>query len=233
MAPRSLGTAPLVSWFRRRPTSAPVNHVAFGTFCHIAWTLRETGLRRWTGPFDWIFSTPAMLSECLADDFSALLDPGQLESVPAERRTHGARRQCRHPAFEARYGLPTLFNHHDPSRPGPDRRALERAVGRLRAALAGPGRNQLYLLSECAWPEAELAELGARLGRYPSRNRLLVLAVESGGGRADAERTGGDGVARLDLRLRTRTRSQSVRFGDPADDELLRRTLLALAAEAG
>lgn len=212
------------------PARDAVNHVALGTFCHAASALRDAGLRRWTGPFDWIFSTPAMIEACLADDFAALLDPGQLESVPAESRTNGADRQCRHPAYEARYGLPILFNHHDPARLPADRRALERAVGRLRAALAGPGRNCFYMLSEYRWPEEELGALAARLDRYPSRNLLVVIAVESGP-RAAAET--GDAVGRLDIRLSTGTRSRSVRFGDPADDELLRRTLLSVAERAG
>lgn len=172
-----------------------------------------------------------MIAECLDDDFASFLDPLQLESVPAERRTHGARRQCRHPVLERRFGLPTLFNHHDPSRPGPDRRALERAVRRLRAALAGPGRNVLYMMSESRRPDSEVGLLADRLAAYPSRNLFVSISVESGAPRPEIDMHG-DGVRRLDIRLSTVTPSQSTRFGDPADDDLLRRTLLSVAALA-
>jgi len=35
-------------------------------------------------PFDWTFSSPAMVSDCLADDFKAFLDPR--EYIPIGKR---------------------------------------------------------------------------------------------------------------------------------------------------
>lgn len=213
----------------RRPS--PVEHVALGTFCHVASALRDAGLRRWTGPFDWIFSTPAMISACLADDFAALLDPAQLASVCPAELAHGAKRQGRHLVYEERYGLPPLFNHHDPVASPADARSFERATGRLRAALGAGGRNVLYMMSEVRWPEDEVAELASRLGRTASRNTLAILTVE-GGAAAHASTMGErnvEGCRVLDVDLRTYSRSTGIAFSDPRDtpflDSMLRKVV--------
>lgn len=218
-------------WLPARP--GDVAHIGFGTFCHIAAALRDCGLRGWTGPFDWIFSTPAMLGDCLDDDFAALLDPRHLESVAPGALTNGAKRQCRHRLYQERYGLPTLFNHHDPAGVSQDRNALERAVARMRAALGGPGANVLYMMSETFWPEPELAALAARLGALPSRNTLAVIALDGRGHprswsmEPPAERS--DGIVHVSLM--TGSRSRGAAFVDPADDAFLRVALPAIAAE--
>lgn len=214
----------------RRPP--PVAHVALGTFCHIASALRDAGLRRWTGPFDWIFSTPAMISACLADDFAAFLDPANLASVAAADLAHGAKRQGRHLLYEARYGLPPLFNHHDPAASASDARSFGRAAARMRATL-GPGhRNILYMMSEIRWPEDEIAELAGRLGRTQARNTLAILTVE--GGAADHAWTTGErdveGCRVLDVDLRTRSRSTGIAFSDPQDAPFLDAVLREVAA---
>ena len=212
--------------------ASPVAHVALGTFCHIASALRDAGLRRWTGPFDWIFSTPAMISACLADDFAAFLDPAQLASVPAAELAHGAKRQGRHPVYEARYGLPPLFNHHDPAASASDARSFERAVGRMRDALGPGGRNLFYMMSEIRWPEDEVSELAARLGRTASRNTLAVLTVE--GGAAEHAWTTNErdveGCRVIDVDIRTYSRSTGIAFSDPRDAPFLEAVLRQLAA---
>lgn len=214
----------------RRPS--PMAHVALGTFCHVASALRDTGLRRWTGPFDWIFSTPAMISACLADDFAAFLDPAQLASVAPAELAHGAKRQGRHPVYEARYGLPPLFNHHDPAASASDARSFERAVGRMRAALGPGGRNLLYMMSEIRWPEGEVAELAARLGRTASRNTLAILTVESGA--AEHAWSAGEreieGCRVLDVDIHTHSRSTGIAFSDPRDAPFLGAILREIAA---
>ncbi|MBV9076449.1 MAG: hypothetical protein JO048_03065 [Methylobacteriaceae bacterium] len=216
-----------------RPTGPDC--IALGTFCHVAAALREAGLRRWTGPFDWIFSTPAMIAACLADGCAALLDSAELASVPPAELTAGAARQCRHPRFEAAYDLPTIFNHHDPAAEPRDAAALARAAERLRQAL-GPGRaNVLLMMSERRWPEPELAGLARHIAGLPSRNTLVVLTAEGGATRSgwsvEADATDG-AFRRIDIRLGVRSRSLGVRFADPADDAYLREVLPVIARAA-
>ncbi|MDB5591851.1 MAG: hypothetical protein JWR86_2376 [Enterovirga sp.] len=210
-----------------------VNHVAFGTFCHVAAALRDTGLRRWTGPFDWIFSTPGLLADCLEDDFARLLDPAELTSVPPEGLTNGARRQCRHPFYEERHGLPTIFNHHDPAGNAGDMRALHRAVRRLRLALGTDRRNQLYMMSERPWDEADLERLAALVAARPSRDELIVITAVVAGERGWSERVRElAGLPVRDVELRVGGRSRGTGFPDPADDAVLRRALVELAGPA-
>lgn len=215
-----------------RRSSSIVEHVSLGTFCHTAAGLRDAGLRRWSGPFDWIFSSPAMAAACLDDDFAALLDPAQLESVPERERTHNAKRQCRHPDYEARYGLPIVFNHHDPASSLIDLQKLRRSVARFRAALQ-PGRlTVFYIASERRWPEDEIEALERALARYPAASRLVVLTITP----EQPERTlaitpdPGPGRLRYDVDVTTRTRSLGAAFPDPEDNAHLASALKTVAS---
>jgi hypothetical protein len=217
---------------RRGQANPSANHIALGTFCHAAAGLRDADLRLWSGPFDWIFSTPGLILDCLADDFAALLDPGQLVSVPASELTNGARRQCRHPAFEARYHLPIIFNHHDPASSRADLWRLKRSVARFRTALAGDAPNVFYMLSERTWPEEELSRLAVTLARAPSSNSLAVVTLTATDGPHDVKLVdvAGPGCRRLEVGVTTRSRSRGAAFGNLADDQHLAGALRQIAA---
>ena len=212
-----------------RPRPDGTTDVALGTFCHVAAALRDCGLRRWTGPFDWIFSTPAMIASCLSDDFETFLDPRQFRSVPAAELTAGARRQCRHLGYEERFGLPPLFNHHDPAANEGDRRQLERAVGRFRRVMAGDGPASFYMLSERRWPEDEIAELGRALAARPGATRLVVVTAEPGAEMPGWSRERETPHGRADVLLRTGSRSLGATYPDARDNILLADALRAVA----
>lgn len=218
-----------------RPRPGVVNHVSLGTVCHMASVLRGSGLRLWTGPFDWVLSTPALVADCLREDFRSYLDPALLRSVPEGERIGGARRQCRHPTIEARYGVPILFNHHDPARSAADREALTRAVARLRAALGGGHANVFYLMAvdhELSGPEVDL--LSRVLAAFPARSTLVQVTVTIGGGdgrRAVRVEEGPDAaLPGLSVRLRAGSAWRGLGFADPADDALLRQGVREAAA---
>lgn len=224
-------------WIGRLMPRPAVQHVSVGSFCLGAAVLRRAGLRRWSGPFDWIFSTPGMAAVCIEDDFATFLDPAELVSVPARELGPHATRQCRHPAYEARFGVPILFNHHDPLGSARDRHYMERAVTRLRRALdREDGSNVLYLMSECLWPESELAALEAAIIRRPSRN-LLANITFSTAARRGLDICGEDRAGRfhrLDVRVDTLTRTDGVRFrDDPDDDAHVERSIRTIAEQAG
>ena len=51
-----------------------INYViSFGTLCHTAQFLKNNGLKLCSFPFDWIFSTPDIVFDCLEDSFTKLL----------------------------------------------------------------------------------------------------------------------------------------------------------------
>lgn len=210
-----------------------VNHIAFGTFCHVAAALRASGLRRWSGPFDWIFSNPGLIADCLEDDFAALLDPRQLRSVPEAELTFGAKRQCRHPVYEERHGLPPLFNHHDPALVPADASALHRSVRRMRLALGTARRNVLYMMSEAPRDGRDIERLAALIGPLPSHNELVVLTTHLSSERSRTERQREVGhVAVREVEIGLTTRSLGIAYPDPDDDAYLRQALGDLARDA-
>ncbi|WP_373320663.1 DUF1796 family putative cysteine peptidase, partial [Acetobacter estunensis] len=47
--------------------------VSLGSFCFTAQMIQDAGLRRFSGPFDWVFSTPEIIQHCISDNFSDFL----------------------------------------------------------------------------------------------------------------------------------------------------------------
>ena len=120
----------------------PVEHlVSLGSFCLPALLFRDNGLRRYSSPFDWIFSTPQMLRDCLADDFALFLNRGYYRSLSEERHEPGAE----HELFRERYGIPGLFAHRDPTREA-DYQYFVRCVTRLRQLLQSEDAKLFMLI---------------------------------------------------------------------------------------
>ena len=108
---------------------------------------------------------PGMVRDCLADDFSSLLDPAQLETIPeAERRGPDIWRG-RHRLYRERHGLECVFNHHDPAANAADYAFFGAGVRRLRTAL-GHGRHRQSALDDDPSAHADRAR---RRDRRPAR----------------------------------------------------------------
>ena len=91
----------------------PVAHLAsLGSYCLPALIFRDNGLRRYSLPFDWIFSTPPMVRDCLANDFGLFLDRRYYRSLSHGRKEPGADHQL----YREHYNVPSLFAHRDPTR---------------------------------------------------------------------------------------------------------------------
>ncbi|MDV2983550.1 UNVERIFIED_CONTAM: DUF1796 family putative cysteine peptidase [Methylobacteriaceae bacterium AG10] len=203
----------------------PVNHISLGSHCHTAQILKGLGLRTWSGPFDWIFSSPGMVRDCLADDFSELLDRRHYESTPLPERRAPDETRCRHRLYRDRHAIPFVFNHHDPATSDADYRFLQEGVRRLRAALDRPGaRNRFYLMTalptDAGTVEAIRDALAARAKARGADNHLTVLQLQQG------ERHAAGLLAQephLDwLRVEVRSASVGLRFADPADDAFVK-----------
>ena len=109
----------------------PVAHLAsLGSFCLPGNILRNNGLRRYSLPFDWTFSCPQMLVDCLSDDFSAFLDRRHYRSISASRWNPGAE----HELYLQKYGIAEVFAHRDPTREE-DYLYFKRCVNRFRELL--------------------------------------------------------------------------------------------------
>lgn len=184
----------------------------------MAQILKTEGLRTWSAPFDWIFSAPGMVRDCLADDFATLLDRGQYESTPLEERMAPHETRCRHLLYRDRHAIPYVFNHHDPASNEADYRFLQAGVRRLRAALDTPGtRNRLYLMTTVPAGETVFPAIRDLLAARRARNHLTVLEVTAGAAIPSVvEGVRQDGLDRF--RVETRSASAGLRFPDPADN---------------
>lgn len=214
---------------KREP--GPLNHVSLGSHCHMAQVLKRTGLRGWSSPFDWIFSSPGMVRDCLDDDFSDLLDRTHYESTPASLRPNPGECRCSHRLYAERHAIPFVFNHHDPATSEDDYRFLQDGVRRLRAALSrAEADNRFYLLTELPTPDETVPALARSLVAWGGSNRLAFLQVAPESASRRVETMPVENPNLTWLRLETRTRSIGLRFSDPADDAMLDELVHSLAA---
>ena len=116
------------------------NLISVGTYCVVAAHLKEAGLRNHSYPFDWLFSNPSMVADCLEDDFAVLLDRQYL--VPIENGT-----KCRHEFYQAQYSMPkgAIFNHQNIADDA-QYETFVRRVERLRTALQSPEETLLVMM---------------------------------------------------------------------------------------
>ena len=215
---------------RREP--GRVNHISLGSHCHTAQILKRTGLRTWSGPFDWIFSSPGMVRDCLADDFAGLLDRAQYESTSPDARPAPHEWSCRHRLYAERHAIPYVFNHHDPATSEADYRFLREGVRRLRTALARKdGENRFYLLTPLLTADETVLGLSGLIAERGARNRLVFLQVMPGSGDASVEVVPSPRPELTWMRVATRSASLGVRFADPQDEILVESVIGRLARE--
>lgn len=155
--------------------------ISLGTHCFTASLLQRWGLRAWSGPFDWLFASPRMLTHALGDDFAMLLDRSQYRPVPPEQRVDGPEvNRVDHAFYRSQHGVAFVFNHHDVHL-SEGHAYLVRCVERLRAQLRAETHKTFLLIRR-----AELVQLPDILAlrqalAVRSRNfRLCVFAVAPG-----------------------------------------------------
>ena len=92
--------------------------ISLGQNCNTAWYIKAAGLKRASYPFDWIYTTPAIITHILDDDFAQLLDRDLI--IP-----HGM--DAGHKVYHE-----TLFGHRNPVRSDADYAYYQRCVARWR-----------------------------------------------------------------------------------------------------
>eukprot|EP00927_Polykrikos_kofoidii_P053931 TRINITY_DN48447_c0_g1_i1.p1 TRINITY_DN48447_c0_g1~~TRINITY_DN48447_c0_g1_i1.p1 ORF type:complete len:1161 (+),score=134.13 TRINITY_DN48447_c0_g1_i1:174-3485(+) len=89
--------------------SREIRHVvSLGNHCMTAHTIEACGLRRWPGPFDWIFVDPAMVTHCLRDNFVTFLQRNEYVAAG------GSVNKAGHRVYSAMLQREVVFNHHNP-----------------------------------------------------------------------------------------------------------------------
>lgn len=209
---------------------APLHCIPAGCAPAAAFALRAAGLRRWSGPFDWMSLPAAAVRDCLADDFTTLLGGGAFEAIPPDQRPAGAPGfLARHARLSERHGEDVIFHRHDPST-ADGYAALERATIRLREALRGLHGKMLFQIApERGDTERVFAETAEVLDRSTRGVALAVVALVEGapeGPFPEMELAASLGPHRL-LRARVLSGAERGPFQDPLDEVVLLRGALA------
>ncbi|CAE8607503.1 unnamed protein product, partial [Polarella glacialis] len=142
--------------------------VSLGSRCVVARFLRDQGLRNFAGPFDWVYSSAAMIRHCLKEDLKTFLDPDCI--VPAGKAVG-------HSFYGKMLGRRVVFPHHKPDEEE-DRNHFLRSAKRLRQVLASPERK-LFVLAHLVKSRKDLerlkAEEGPQKGSPPESSGVLEL----------------------------------------------------------
>ncbi len=202
------------------PSSRPV--VSLGNLCITSLALRQARLLGQPLPFDWIFTTPAMVRHCIETDFSMLLDPSQYSSltgrVPGEKG-----RQCDHLYYKQTYGMSPVFNHCDPTAEGEYRYVIA-TVDRFRKILAAKGPKLfVQCCADYAGAARDFAATAALLDRVTTGAEFLQVVVEPADHRLAVPLlalVAANGPHRL-LRLQPTSQMGGIAFVSATDDEFL------------
>lgn len=205
---------------RREP--GPFNAISLGCHCQMAHVLKTLDLRMWSGPFDWIFTMPGMVRDCLADDFAALTDRQELESIPEAERRGPDNWKGRHRLYRERHGLECVFNHHDPAADPDDYAFLTEGVRRLRTALDTPDtRNRLWMMTHLHTPRSVVEEIASLLDARVSRNHLTFLQLVPGHDRVEVAEATDISPGLRWLTIHSASEPIGLRLADQADDAAL------------
>jgi hypothetical protein len=131
--PTSQVNSTYASYSDRLLNGRAVSHIAsIGPYCLPSIVLKSNGLKRYSLPFDWLFSSARIFRDCLADDFAMFLDRRYYRSTTHVRGEPSAD----HEHYLTQYGVKYCFAHRDPTR-NDDYEYFVRCVERFRRLLHG------------------------------------------------------------------------------------------------
>lgn len=155
---------------------APNHVISLGTFCYPAWLIKGLGLKKASYPFDWIFSSPAMVFDILHDNFGRLLDPTYHRSNPVENRPHPTEHISEHTFYREQFKVDNVFSHRDITEPT-TLAYYCRAVERFRA-LAESAEAKLFVMinpPNRAADDTQFRQLCGWIDANAQNSRLLVV----------------------------------------------------------
>ena len=209
----------------------PYRHVvSIGCSCQTAWQIENAGLRRYSGPFDWVFSSPLLVQHCLDDDFSTFLD--RPNYVQGSSRTQWSPR-----IYVEGLSQAVMFNHHDMGI-DEDYERIVRTVERFRRLLVLPDRKLFVMTVPYGLlDQASRLALVETFSRHTTNFRILLLGVEAALKDVSGQDAGRLPLASCDLRDATHeawrfqpvsTNPDGLGYMDPGDNQAVRALLRGL-----
>ena len=88
-----------------------IDIISAGDHCLTSYELKKAGLKRFSGPFAWCFSSPEMIEHCISDDFHIFLKRGYHHFIPEEFLKDSESNFCDHLYYREKFGVKYVFNH--------------------------------------------------------------------------------------------------------------------------
>ena len=154
-----------------------IKHIAsLGTHCLTSMTLKKYGLKRYSLPFDWCFTSPGLIRDCLKDDFKTFLDKSQYFSITDTRTTK--EQGSSHRYYEEKYHHGDIFAHRDMLHED-NYRYLMRSVGRFRSLLKSTDGKLFLMISRDHFHlEDYFDELSELLNTLTSNHFLIAIQLK-------------------------------------------------------
>lgn len=90
-----------------------VSHIiSLGTHCLTGFYLKKYGMKRYSLPLDWLFSSPETVLHCFRDDFRTFLDRENYTSITKQRGSNEP--GANHQFYLEEHGVKDMFAHRDP-----------------------------------------------------------------------------------------------------------------------
>jgi hypothetical protein len=215
--------------------------VSIGGNCSSSWYIKQAGKKTASYPFDWIFSSPSIVEDCIRTKFSTFLDKSQYIDSPSVKGV------CGHKYYHS-----NMFNHRDPRKSESDYLYYKRSCFRFMELLERDV-DVLFVLTVINDPEKrvrwfegfdgafrapvgdgallELCNL-KRLIREKNRNAkfLLINTNTSADGEFDVVASVDDDFS---IGFCSLGESTGVRYVNEFDDFAIRHVLMGLHGVAG
>ncbi|MBH0124179.1 DUF1796 family putative cysteine peptidase [Enterobacter sp. ESY66] len=120
--------------------------VSLGNHCLTATLLKKYGLKKYSYPFDWIFSSPEMVIDCIEDGFSTLLNKKYHSSITSCRKNNDFEPGSSHSLYEEKYNIKELFTHRDITK-ADDYNYFKRSAERFNSVLKSKGGKIFVMVS--------------------------------------------------------------------------------------
>lgn len=204
-------------------------HISLGADGFTSAMFKRFALKRWSGPFDWCSTSPAIIRAVLEDDFAQFLAPDGWRSIPVEDRPDARFWQCHHPGYEQRFGHPCILHTHDMTQEW-GQLSMLRGVERFRASLRSlSSKLVLQVAPEGADPGGEFlrtTDVLDGIGRNIHFVMVSLLPGNAEGPFPEVEPALARGAHRL-LRMKLLSRFENTEARDPMDEVVLLRAALS------
>jgi hypothetical protein len=208
--------------------SITISHVcSLGNFCQSSQILKETGLKKESYPFDWIFSSPANIINILEDDFTQFLNKELYEkmySIKFGKYKTIDYKKCGHKIYHNK-----MFFHHNPKNNDNDYNYFIRCVDRFRKLLKKE-LNKLFVITFTNLTEniesikKQIIELNNYISTKTSNYYIFVIC------HIPNQKIFKFKILDIDnikfVLLYTKSRSNGIRIGDFKENEMLYKLLL-------